>query len=307
MDVLDDAHRLFLQGDVDQGMREVRSGLLALRSQMTGEMWRDWVEAMARRHPLRELLHQCPMTRRAFDKPRGYPGDAVLLDYIYGTPVRDGGVLEVPEALGPFSEAIYHHCYSASAPRAVRERRKILAKAIDQVATQRHRPRILSIACGHLREAQLTQSLPEGLVEIFYALDHDPETLAVVEKELAHFGVRPIHARGREILTGKVAFSDLDLIYASGLLDYLEDQPAQRLLERMLAMLRTGGRLLVTNFLPDIEDVGYMEAFMDWWLLYRTIDEMEQLAAGLPEDQVSTSRTFIEENHNIVFLEVERG
>ena len=35
-------------------------------------------------HPLCDLLHQDPFTYRAFSKPRGYAGDAVMMDYIYG-------------------------------------------------------------------------------------------------------------------------------------------------------------------------------------------------------------------------------
>jgi hypothetical protein len=37
----------------------------------------------ARDHEVFKLLQQDPNTRRAFDKPRGYAGDAVMLDYVY--------------------------------------------------------------------------------------------------------------------------------------------------------------------------------------------------------------------------------
>jgi len=30
-------------------------------------------------HPIRELIHEDPFTRRAFEKPRGYDGDTELL------------------------------------------------------------------------------------------------------------------------------------------------------------------------------------------------------------------------------------
>ena len=45
-------------------------------------VWMDWVRC--RNHPLRELFLEDPFTRRSCEKPRGYAGDAVLLDYIYG-------------------------------------------------------------------------------------------------------------------------------------------------------------------------------------------------------------------------------
>jgi hypothetical protein len=35
-------------------------------------------------------------------------------------------------------------------------------------------------------------------------------------------------------------------------------------------MLKPGGRLLVANFLHDLPNVGYMESFMGWPLIYRS-------------------------------------
>src|SRR5215471_14831280 len=34
-------------------------------------------------HPLHRMALEDPFTERAFSKPRGYAGDAVMLDYIY--------------------------------------------------------------------------------------------------------------------------------------------------------------------------------------------------------------------------------
>jgi extracellular factor (EF) 3-hydroxypalmitic acid methyl ester biosynthesis protein len=71
-------------------------------------------------------------------------------------------------------------------------------------------------------------------------------------------------------------------------------------------MLNPGGRLLIANFLPNISSAGYMEAFMDWWLIYRTEAELLRLAETLPGEQVETTDLFVEENKNIAFLEVTR-
>ena len=59
----------------------VRPVLQARRIASTEAEWADYAQ-LCLRHPLRALLHQDPFTYRAFSKPRGYSGDAVLLDLV---------------------------------------------------------------------------------------------------------------------------------------------------------------------------------------------------------------------------------
>ena len=97
-----------------------------------------------------------------------------------------------------------------------------------------------------------------------------------------------------------------DFVYAAGLYDYLPQRHAQKLTKCMFSLLRPQGKLLVANFLPNIHDVGYMETYMAWQLIYRTREELSDVAALIPEDEMQAQRTFIEDNHNIVFLELSR-
>ncbi len=46
-------------------------------------MWLEELVPICRRHRLQTLLLEDPHTRRAFEKPRGYAGDAEMLDYVY--------------------------------------------------------------------------------------------------------------------------------------------------------------------------------------------------------------------------------
>src|SRR5262249_46461666 len=70
-------------GQVREGMGRLFSGLRTHYLRADAESWQVAVE-QCRRHPLRALIHQDPVTRRSFQKPRGYAGDAELLDLIYG-------------------------------------------------------------------------------------------------------------------------------------------------------------------------------------------------------------------------------
>jgi len=75
----------------------------------------------------------------------------------------------------------------------------------------------------------------------------------------------------------------------------------------MFSMLNPRGRLLVANFLPDIEDVGYMEAYMGWRLTYRTAEELYATADSIPLGETTTRRTFSDDNENIVYLGIQRA
>jgi hypothetical protein len=75
----------------------------------------------------------------------------------------------------------------------------------------------------------------------------------------------------------------------------------------MLEMLRPGGRVLVANFAPNLRDIGYMESFMAWNLIYRDERDMATIASGLPQDLVARQRLFRDPHDNIVYLEVTRA
>jgi extracellular factor (EF) 3-hydroxypalmitic acid methyl ester biosynthesis protein len=110
----------------------------------------------------------------------------------------------------------------------------------------------------------------------------------------------------RGVLAGKVAYKDLDLAYAAGLYDYLADPVAIQLTARLFAMLRPGGRLLVPNFNQSLRDMAYLEAFMDWWLIYRDDGDMARLLGAIPESEIAGERLFRDRHGNITFLEVTR-
>jgi extracellular factor (EF) 3-hydroxypalmitic acid methyl ester biosynthesis protein len=178
---------------------------------------------------------------------------------------------------------------------------------LNELAVRKAQPHVLSLACGHLREAKRCSALLEGRLGRYVAVDYDKESLAVVQQhEVGAFGVETVHASVREILEGEITFSGFDFVYATGLYDYLPLPAAQRLTEILLRMLNPGGRFLLANFLPGIRSAAYMEACLDWWLIYRTKSEFLQVAETLPDEQIENYTLFVEEHKNIVFLEVER-
>jgi hypothetical protein len=289
------------EAGVWEAMDELVLGLQARRLHGTERAWEECV-ADCLAHPLREWVHQDPFTRRAFTKPRGYAGDAVLLDFIYGKEER----WPVPEGTTPLGRAIFNYTTSAPAPAGVRARREVVAKLLDRLAEEVHRPHVLSVAAGHLREALLSSAVKRRKIGRLVALDADAQSLAEVRGAYGCYGVEVLPASFRQMLTGAVQLGTFDLVYATGLFDYLPQKVAQQLTWALFGMLRPRGRLTVANFLPGIRDIGYMESYMGWKLLYRTRQQMLEVAERIPEAEVEDVRLYSEENRNILFLQVTR-
>jgi hypothetical protein len=234
-------------------------------------------------HPIRSLMHKDPFTYRAFSKPYGYPGDAVILDYVYGCGVGRNVSFE-----DTVSKGIYTYTTGAPAPRAVRFRRNLIAQTIDRLAeTIPHPLRILSIAAGHLREAEISKAIREKRIGEFIALDRDENCCKIIAQEYSQFGVSAVQGSVRQLLTGKHKIEDFDFVYAAGLFDYLTQSIGKRLVQVMFHALRKNGEMLIANYATDTHDVGYMESFMDWYLIYRNDDAVLDLLSLIPKDKMN--------------------
>jgi hypothetical protein len=289
------------EGFVQVGMSTLFAGLHKFRLGLPHDEWEGVIE-QTRRHRLFGLVMQDPITRRCFDKPRGYPGDAVLLDLIYKWPTVEDLVVSASEV----GRAIYGFTNTSSTAQSVRDRRSTIATLIDRCAATSPGARVLSVAAGHLREGVDSVAFREGQLAELVALDQDTESVAEVGRGFDRTVVTPICSSLRPLLTGCHGLGEFDLIYSAGLYDYLAIDTAVRLTARLFGMLRPGGRLWVANFLPGIAAVGYMEACMDWHLLYRPVNEIQEFAREIPESDLSSCSMQIDRHNHIGSLELVR-
>jgi extracellular factor (EF) 3-hydroxypalmitic acid methyl ester biosynthesis protein len=289
-----------IQKLVDRQLDALFGGLAELRQESHPDEWRETI-AFCRQHPVRELIHQDPFTGRAYSKPRGYAGDAVMLDYIYG---REE-LWPEPDAT-PLGRAIFRYTTAAPASEGVRCRREFVAEFLDRMTESLPHPHVLSVAAGHLREAALSSAVRRRRLGRFVALDSDAQSLKEVVACYGPYGVETCHADLRKLLAGRSGLGQFDLVYSTGLFDYLHETTGRRLVRNLFEILNPGGRLLVANFLPEIRDIGYMETFMDWNLVYRTRHDMLELTRDVPQREIHSLRIFAEENQNIIFLEICR-
>lgn len=266
-------------------------GLLVERARL-GPAWLGVVEHVCRRHPLHVLLGQDPFTAQARRKPRA--GDATLIDYLY-----DAVAGPDTTALG---EALMRATTSGALGRAIRARRTLLARRIDDRASRVERPRILAVACGHLRELAVTASA--GELGAVYAIDHDPDNLAEAAR---HPQVVPIAASVGDLLRGPVDVPACDLVYAAGLYEYLPDGVAGELTQCLFERVAPGGELLIASFAAEPPPIGYMEAFMDWSVLGRSEATLRALGARLATDALWDLHTWLDDERCLAYLSATRA
>jgi SAM-dependent methyltransferase len=254
-----------------------------------------------RAHRIAELLHEEPGTAWAFRKPRGYPGDAHLIDFLYEHPAVEGELAHA-SARG---HAIGAMVLASAAPVAVQERRRLLARLLDATADRVPGAEVLALACGHLREVELARS-PRTMRRIV-ALDQDSASIAEMQRsQSAGVPLMPVEASIGRMIVRPLVHGTFDLVYAAGLYDYLDCVTATRLTQGMFTALKPGGRLLFANFCPGVIDYGYMDAFMDWRLIVRNETEMQALVDALPQDELARTSIFRGMNQAVVYALVQK-
>jgi hypothetical protein len=229
---------------------------------------------------------------RARGKPRGYAGDAELIERIYTGQLCDH----------PLGRAFDRFFQSQAAPQAVRNRIRQGAEAVRAglLAAAGREFRVVSVGSGpaaEIREA-LPALTPDQRASLRVTLlDLDPEALALAGRLLDAAGL-PAAQRIclRENLSRlprrKASSADplrgADLILCSGLFDYLPDVDAAEMLNAFWGRFRAGGRMLVFNFSPANPTRAYMEWVGNWYLIYRDAEAMAEIAAraGLPAASV---------------------
>ncbi|MEO4001804.1 class I SAM-dependent methyltransferase [Mesorhizobium sp. CAU 1732] len=299
--VLHTARLRFEQGkDPVQTMRWTVDALHKLRRRVAPAIWRELIP-VAQHHPVADYFHQDPFTRWSFEKPRGYSGDAQLLDFIY----QHESALQSAADSTPIGSALYDYSKYYPSCVAVRERRDNLARMVDQVAAARGGDaEILAIASGHLREAEHSVALRSGQIKRWVALDQDPMSVGSVARDFVGTPVDAIDGSVRGLLTDAYKLGTFDFIYAAGLYDYLTDRVAIRLTRRCMEMLKPGGTMLFANFSPEVTDDGYMETFMDWTLLLRSEAQMWKIINGTVDRNAVDAEVFFGENRNIVYATI---
>ncbi|MFO1487410.1 MAG: class I SAM-dependent methyltransferase [Verrucomicrobiota bacterium] len=246
------------------------------------------------RRQLHPLLLCCPFMNRIFTKPLGYAGDYEMMNMI---------VRNEPEGESLFAKLLQTYILNQAPACAVRNRVDYFVRQFvtetSRVSARGRAANICSLGCGPAREVEkfmAEQALSHHAR--FRLLDANEETLAhtaqylerVREKHERHTAIqvvkKPAQFLLKETACATLGDEPFDLIYCSGLYDYLNDRVIKALNTRLYDRLRPGGILIVTNFDPYNPIRHIMEFLFDWFLIHRDGKQLAALApAHAPAEQ----------------------
>jgi len=303
---LDEAERLLSSDNpckVATGVRLTRDCSEFLRCSSETQWATEIIPALRKRRAY-SLIQEDPLSSGSVKKSRGYSGDATLIDLIYG----HADATDLLKQASSRGRAIASFTTKGPAPRAVCNRLFAIACEMDMLAAQVGKSfSCLSIACGHFREAELSQAITLHNFSRCVAIDQDQLSIQHAAAAYGALGIDFRVSRVSSLVARKIPREDgFDFIYAAGLFDYLADDVATALVEAAFELLKPGGKLWVPNFVVGIPDRGFMECFMDWWLIYRSEAKLQALAASIDSALIASQRTFIEPEGNVAFLELQR-
>ncbi|MNU31206.1 hypothetical protein D3C71_197240 [compost metagenome] len=295
---LDGAAEAFRNGAPTKDIgRDVTLWLHEIRNSVAIDVWRALIP-FVQSHPVAAFFMQDPLTKWSFDRPRGYSGDAHLLDLIY----RHEKIAHQVAAASELGREVYEFTSHAPSSLANCDRRDILARHVDETSARVGQgAEILSFAAGHLREAEVSKAHAERALGRWIAVDQDPLSIAEVEASYAGTAVQAVSGSVRDLLAKKLDLGTFDLVYASGLYDYLNDKVAVKLTQRLLPLVKPGGSFLFANYSHPIVVDGYLETFMNWTLLLRSEEDMLRIMGDSADPAEWESSVFFGHERNIAY------
>jgi len=222
-------------------------------------------------------------------KPLGYTGDFMIMNYFYDY---------IDKYLGEtsYEKLIQHYACNIPISYSVVERKKFLKQKILDILAKNGHAKILSVASGSARE--LTELVEEGKINKplhFDCLDVEPEAFEYIKNKLEtinpenkhNLHIRFIQEDFLNIIKGRNInnlFEKYDFIYSAGLLDYLSDRMARKLLSYLFGLLKDNSSLVVTNVKAGASHRSYYEMLGGWKLIYRTDKEFLDWADEIKEN-----------------------
>lgn len=261
---------------------------------------------------LNKIILNSEINKHIYYKPLGYSGDYQIMNYIYDFHGDEN-------YLGHSSYEMLINNYSCNIDISCSNirRKNYFKKKISEVITTNNNAKILNVACGPARELiELMEENQELPSFDMVCLDQEKKALDYLQNKLSTLrniknkSVRIIYENKdiasffkKELFKKKAA--NYDLVYASGLFDYLNDRSCKKLVSFFCDLLKSTGEFIVCNADRDNQrQCAYYEFLQEWELLYRTKLDMLNWSEAL--QNVDVEFVDFPEKNNYLFLKIKK-
>lgn len=190
--------------------------------------------------------------------------------------------------------------------QAVRNRFKLVKQELKRAVLQfegEPEVRIISLACGSAQPVieVMAELKTRGILAKTVLLDMDQSALDHAAKLASVYGVLAQVKTIKAIVcqVAKVAKNfKPHVIEMVGLMDYLDEKQAVRLLSKIRQLLEPNGIFITCNICPNVEQ-AFLKWVVDWNMIYRTARQLSEIveAAGFKKIRLIQEPLAI---HNLV-------
>lgn len=262
------------------------------------------LEAPKQREPLMQYcfdlcaeLDQSDINHRTRHKPLGYAGDYLTIDMIYQS-------VDHSQQRGKQWDSFY---FEAPGAMAVKDRKRYFVDIFKDCLQKYGRPiSVLNLASGPCRDVlEAIHNDPEASTgSFFYCVDSEPRAIHHAQNLLKDMQQVSFYWENKNALRIRPV-KKFDLVWSAGLFDYLSDQIAVALIQRMVTFTRQGGTVIFGNAHPRNPTRSFIEWCTAWFLIHRTEEDLLRLCvqAGVDERHVR----FDQENNGVfIFCIIEK-
>lgn len=241
----------------------------------------------------RSLIRLGKYNRHVIDKPYGYHGDFMIIEEIY----RNS-----PDTVG-IERCMDNYFLKSAASIATRNRKENFKNYLADFFNEQggRDVRMLDLASGPCTDIiEFFDEIGDGRERLSVdCFEHDVNAIQYSQTKLAgkeyKDQIRFIQKNAIKIaLTKNVEFHmprKYDLIFSTGLFDYLDEKISMLLIRNLKKLLNPNGLLIISNYRDKWSNPSrhFMEWGGDWELVYRTQEEFVNLFkdAGFGKHQIS--------------------
>lgn len=228
------------------------------------------------------MIYGAPFANRAYFKPRGYAGDYEMMNHLY----RDEGA-----GKSLFDQCLQRYFIDEPAGQAVKNRGYYLLSKIENLTKRTPNAkkfRVVSIASGPAMEVQLfleKRNFKENCQYEFHFIDQDEESLKHAQRQIhsierfvkSGFEFNFHNLAIKNIIGKGIPHGKFDLVYSAGLFDYFTEPVATAAASKFLDATNDSGQVVIGNFSKDNPSTLIMEYFLDWYLIYRSPEDLHRI------------------------------